>query len=167
MEKNKKLTTKDVAFIGMAIAIIEVCKIALQGIPNVETTTFWIMMFTMVLGGKMLFVIPAFILIEGCIYGFGLWWVMYIYAWPLLAFIAWLIRKNDSVLLYSIISALFGLFFGALCSIPYFFIGGFAMMFNWWIAGIPFDISHSWSCHLPIEKTCDSPSVLQIPKGYP
>lgn len=142
MEKNKKLTTKDVAFIGMAIAIIEVCKIALQGIPNVETTTFWIMMFTMVLGGKMLFVIPAFILIEGCIYGFGLWWVMYIYAWPLLAFIAWLIRKNDSVLLYSIISALFGLFFGALCSIPYFFIGGFAMMFNWWIAGIPFDIMH-------------------------
>lgn len=142
MEKNKKLTAKDVAVIGMAIAVIEVCKIALQGIPNVETTTFWIMMFTMLLGGKMLFVIPAFILIEGCIYGFGLWWVMYIYAWPLLAFIAWLIRKNDSVLLYSIISALFGLFFGALCSIPYFFIGGFAMMFNWWIAGIPFDIMH-------------------------
>ena len=142
MEKNKKLTAKDVAVIGMAIAVIEVCKIALQGIPNVETTTFWIMMFTMLLGGKMLFVIPAFILLEGCIYGFGLWWVMYIYAWPLLAFIAWLIRKNDSVLLYSIISALFGLFFGALCSIPYFFIGGFAMMFNWWIAGIPFDIMH-------------------------
>ena len=142
MEKSKKLTTKDVAFIGMAIAVIEVCKIALQGVPNVETTTFWIMMFTLVLGRKMLFVIPAFILIEGCIYGFGLWWVMYIYAWPLLAFIAWLIRKNDSVLLYSIVSALFGLFFGALCSIPYFFIGGFAMMFNWWITGIPFDLIH-------------------------
>ena len=142
MKDNKKLTTRDIAFIGMAIAVIEVCKVALQGIPNVETTTFWIMMFTIILGRKMLFVIPAFIAIEGCIYGFGIWWVMYLYAWPLLAGIAWIIRKTDSVLTYSIVSGLFGLCFGALCSIPYFFIGGFAMMFNWWIAGIPFDIMH-------------------------
>ena len=142
MKTDKKLTTRDIAFIGMAIAVIEVCKIALQSIPNVETTTFWIIMCTLILGRKMLFVIPSFILIEGCIYGFGLWWVMYIYAWPLLALIAWIVRKKDSVLLYSLISGFFGLFFGALCSIPYFFIGGPAMMFNWWIAGIPFDIIH-------------------------
>lgn len=142
MTETKKITTRDIAFIGMAIAVIEVCKIALQGVPNVETTTFWIMMFTLILGRKMLFVIPAFILIEGCIYGFGIWWVMYIYAWPLLAFITWLIRRQDSVILYSIVSGIFGLCFGALCSIPYFFIGGFAMMFNWWIAGIPFDLIH-------------------------
>lgn len=142
MKDNKKLTTRDIAFIGMAIAVIEVCKVALQGIPNVETTTFWIMMFTIILGRKMLFVIPAFIAIEGCIYGFSIWWVMYLYAWPLLAGIAWIIRKTDSVLTYSIVSGLFGLCFGALCSIPYFFIGGFAMMFNWWIAGIPFDLMH-------------------------
>ncbi|MBQ5326918.1 MAG: hypothetical protein J6K80_06920 [Oscillospiraceae bacterium] len=67
---------------------------------------------------------------------------MYIYAWSLLAFITWLIRRQDSVILYSIVSGIFGLCFGALCSIPYFFIGGFAMMFNWWIAGIPFDLIH-------------------------
>ncbi|MBQ5326917.1 MAG: hypothetical protein J6K80_06915 [Oscillospiraceae bacterium] len=72
MTETKKITTRDIAFIGMAIAVIEVCKIALQGVPNVETTTFWIMMFTLILGRKMLFVIPAFILIEGCIYGFGI-----------------------------------------------------------------------------------------------
>ena len=68
VNKNKKVDTRDIAFVGMAIAVIEVCKIALQAVPNVETTTFWIMMFTLVLGRKMLFVIPAFILIEGCIY---------------------------------------------------------------------------------------------------
>lgn len=142
MNKDKKITTKDVAIIGMAIAVIEVCKVAMQGLPNIEVTSFWVMMFTILLGSKMLFVIPAFILIEGCIYGFGIWWVMYLYAWPLLALVAWIIRKKDSVIIYSIVSALFGLFFGALCSIPYLFIGGPAMMFNWWIAGIPFDIVH-------------------------
>ncbi len=162
VNKNKKVDTRDIAFVGMAIAVIEVCKIALQAVPNVETTTFWIMMFTLVLGRKMLFVIPAFILIEGCIYGFGLWWIMYLYAWPLLALIAWLIRKSDSALTFSIVSGFFGLFFGALCSIPYYFIGGFAMMFNWWVAGIPFDIMHGISnfvimllLYRPVRKVMD------------
>ncbi|MBQ7816890.1 MAG: hypothetical protein IJ339_06020, partial [Oscillospiraceae bacterium] len=142
MNKNKKLTTRDIAFIGMAIAVIEVCKIALQGIPNVETTTFWIIMFTLILGRKMLFVIPAFILIEGCIYGFGLWWIMYIYAWPLLAFIAWCVRKTDSVIIYSLISGFFGLFFGTLCTLPYLVTGGAAAAFAYWVSGLGFDITH-------------------------
>ncbi|MBE6878138.1 MAG: hypothetical protein E7488_03095 [Ruminococcaceae bacterium] len=148
---------------GMAVAIIEACKLVMQGLPNIEVTSFFVMLFTLVLGKKMLLVVPAFTLIEGCIYGFGIWWVMYLYAWPLLAFITWLVRKKDSVLLYSIISGVFGLFFGALCSIPYLFIGGPAMMFNWWIAGIPFDLIHGPSNFLimlllykPVRRVMDS-----------
>ena len=142
---TKKLTTQDIAFMGMAVAIIEVCKLVMQGLPNIEVTSFFVILFTLVLGNKMLLVVPAFTLIEGCVYGFGLWWVMYLYAWPLLALITWFVRKKDSVMLYSIISGLFGLFFGALCSIPYLFIGGPSMMFSWWIAGIPFDLIHGAS----------------------
>ena len=130
---------------GMAVAIIEACKLVMQGLPNIEVTSFFVMLFTLVLGKKMMLVVPAFTLIEGCIYGFGIWWVMYLYAWPLLALITWLLRKKDSVILYSLVSGLFGLSFGALCSIPYLFIGGPAMMFNWWIAGIPFDLIHGGS----------------------
>jgi len=148
---------------GMAVAIIEACKLVMQGLPNIEVTSFFVMLFTLVLGKKMLLVVPAFTLIEGCIYGFGIWWVMYLYAWPLLAFITWQVRKKDSVLLYSIISGVFGLFFGALCSIPYLFIGGPAMMFNWWIAGIPFDLIHGPSNFLimlllykPVRRVMDS-----------
>lgn len=130
---------------GMAVAIIEACKMVMQGLPNIEVTSFFVILFTLVLGNKMLLVVPAFTLIEGCVYGFGVWWVMYLYAWPLLALITWFIRKKDSVMLYSIVSGLFGLFFGALCSIPYLFIGGPSMMFSWWIAGIPFDLIHGAS----------------------
>ena len=130
---------------GMAVAIIEACKMVMQGLPNIEVTTFFVILFTLVLGKKMLLVVPAFTLIEGCVYGFGLWWVMYLYAWPLLALVTWFFRKQDSVILYSLISGFFGLFFGALCSIPYLFIGGPSMMFSWWIAGIPFDLIHGAS----------------------
>jgi len=148
---------------GMAVAVIEACKMVMQGLPNIEVTSFFVMLFTLVLGKRMLLVVPAFTLIEGCIYGFGIWWVMYLYSWPMLALVTWFVRKKDSVLLYSIISGIFGLFFGALCSIPYFFIGGFAMMFNWWIAGIPFDLIHGASNFLimlllykPVRRVMDN-----------
>ena len=145
MEKNKKLTAKDVAVIGMAIAVIEVCKIALQGIPNVETTTFWIMMFTMVLGGKMLFVIPAFILIEGCLYGFGLWWFSYLYIWAVLAGAAVIFRKMDSRLGWALLCGFFGLLFGSLTSIPTFILSGFAAGIAYIASGISFDLIHAVS----------------------
>ncbi len=142
MNDKYKIKAIDIAIIGMSVAIIEACKVAMQALPNIELTSFWIIMFTLVLGWKVVFVVPIFTIIEGAVYGFGLWWIMYLYAWPVLAIIVWIFRKKDSAILYAIISGLFGLFFGALCSIPYLFIGGPAMMFNWWVAGIPFDIVH-------------------------
>ena len=129
----------------MAIALIEACKLVMQGLPNIEVTSFFVIMFTLMLGWKIVFVVPVFTAIEGCIYGFGLWWVMYLYAWPVLAAVVWLVRKKDSAILYSTISGIFGLLFGALCSVPYLFIGGPSMMFSWWIAGIPFDLIHGVS----------------------
>lgn len=147
-----KITARDAAQAGMMIAVIEVCKHVLSGLPNVELTSFWIIMFTLWFGKKILFVIPAFILLEGAVWGFGLWWLMYLYAWPLLALIAHLGRKQDSWLFWAIVSGAFGLAFGAMCSIPYFiiglsggFIGGLTTAFSWWVAGIPWDIVHGVS----------------------
>lgn len=146
----KKLTVKDLAQMAMMIAIIEVCKVTLSFLPNIELTSFWVILFTIYFGWKILFVIPAFILIEGAMYGFGLWWIMYLYTWPILAILASSFRKNDSAIFWSVLSSVFGLSFGALCSFPYFFIGmsaggiktGLVDMFTWWVAGIPWDIVH-------------------------
>lgn len=148
--KSRKLTIKDITLIGLMVAVIEVCKVTLMSIPNVELTSFWIIMFTLFFGWKIIFVIPVFILIEGAMFGFHIWWIMYLYAWPLLALITWINRKKDSVLFFSILSAMFGLCFGLLCSIPYFFIGlsdggilgGLHSAFVWWVAGIMWDIVH-------------------------
>ena len=94
--KKNKITAKDIALIGMMIAVIEVSKFALAQVPNVELTTFWIIMFTLYLGNRIFYVIPAFILIEGAVYGFHVWWVMYLYAWPLLAVCAMMMRKKNT-----------------------------------------------------------------------
>lgn len=145
-----KLAIKDITMIGMMVAIIEVCKVALSFLPNIELTTFWIIMFTLFLGRKVAFLVPALVLIEGAMYGFNTWWIMYAYIWPLLVLTAYVFKKQESVWFWSIFSAMFGLFFGLLCSITYFFTnglgGGFLnalyATFTWWVAGIPFDLIH-------------------------
>lgn len=144
------LTVQDIALIGVMTAVIEVSKLALSFLPNVELVTFWIIMFTLFFGPKVLYSILVFILIEISIYGLHIWVIMYLYIWPLLALITYLLRKQKSVWVYAIMSGFFGLCFGAVCAIPYLFIGavdggftgGIIMAFNWWIAGIPFDILH-------------------------
>ena len=132
------------------VAVIEVCKAALSFLPNIELTTFWLILFTLFFGRKIVLVVPVFILIEGSIYGFNTWWIMYLYTWPLLVLLTWVFRKQKSVWFWSFLSGMFGLFFGLLCSIPYVVIGavdggirsGLYAGFTWWVAGIPWDIVH-------------------------
>lgn len=140
--KKVKLTVQELTLIGMMIAIIEVCKFFMMNIPNIELTTFWIIMFTLYFGNRILYVIPAFILIEGVMFGFGMWWIMYLYLWPLLALVTWCFRKNDTILIWSIISGIFGLLFGFFGAFPYIITSGIYGAFSWWIAGIPWDITH-------------------------
>lgn len=138
-----KLTAKDITLIGLMVAIIEVCKVIMKDLPNIELTTFWVMMFTLYFGKKIIYVIPTFILIEGAMFGFGMWWIMYLYLWPLLALVTWSFRKNHSVWFWSVISGLFGLFFGFFGAFPYLVTSGPYAAFTWWIQGIPWDITHA------------------------
>lgn len=149
-EKKKGISIYDICLIGMMVAVIEVCKVAFSFLPNIELTSFWLILFTLFFGWKIVLVVPVFILIEGTIYGFGLWWIMYLYVWPLLVLLAWLCRKQESVWFWSILSGAFGLAYGFLCAIPYVVIGtgdggimnGLYAGFTWWVAGIPWDIVH-------------------------
>lgn len=145
MREGKKISTKDIAIIGALIAVLETTKLALSPIPNVELTTLLVVLFSLYFGKKIYFAIPAFILIEGCLYGFGLWWIMYAYIWPFLAILARIFHKQKSTWFWAVLTGAYGLLFGAMCSIPYFFIGGVKMAFTWWVAGIPYDILHGIS----------------------
>lgn len=141
-KQSNGLTARDITIMALMVAIIEVSKVVLAQVPNVELTSFWIIMFTLYFGPRIFYVIPVFILIEGLMYGFGLWWIMYLYAWPMLVVVVLLLRKLNTAWDWGFISGLFGLSFGFLCAIPYIFTSGLAGAVAWWIAGIPWDLVH-------------------------
>lgn len=141
-KQSNGLTARDITLMALMVAIIEVSKVALAQIPNVELTSFWVILFTLYFGTRIFYVIPVFILIEGMMYGFNLWWIMYLYAWPMLAIVVLLFKKMKTAWEWGFVSGLFGLCFGFLCAIPYIFISGIAGAFAWWVAGIPWDLVH-------------------------
>ena len=143
------ITTREVALVGMMVAMIEACKFCMAALPNLELTSFWIILFALCFGRLVYLAVPVFILLEGLVYGFGMWWFMYLYAWPALALLTRSLRKMDSPLGWAAVSGTFGLLFGAMCSIPYGVLGavdglssGLRAAFAWWVAGIPFDLIH-------------------------
>ena len=150
---SRPSAARDVALAAIMAAMIEACKLCMQALPNIELTSFLLILFSLRFRRLTLYVIPVFTLIEGMVYGFGLWFMMYLYAWPLLAIAVRPFEHVDSAFFWAVFSGAFGLLFGLLCAVPYFFIGlaggglrqGLIQMFAWWVAGIPFDLLHGAS----------------------
>ena len=75
-------------------------------------------------------------------YGFSTWNLYYLYIWAVLAVAAVFLRKMESRLAWALLSAAYGLLFGALCAIVDVFIGGWGYAVSKWVSGIPFDVLH-------------------------
>lgn len=133
---------RDIVMIGILSAILLVAQVGLAFIPNVELVSLLIILYTKIYKSKALYIIYVFVMLEGIIYGFGLWWINYTYVWTVLFIIVLLFRKEEATLFWTIICGFYGLLFGALCSIPYFFMGGIPSAFAYFVSGIPFDIMH-------------------------
>ena len=137
-----KYTIMEIVSMGMMTAILFAAQVLMGFLPNIEIVSLLIVLYAMVYGKKVFFIIYTFVLLEGLFYGFGLWWINYTYVWTVLAIIALIFRKNTSSLFWSIITGFYGLFYGALCAIIYLFIGGPSMAVSYWISGLPFDLTH-------------------------
>lgn len=136
------MKAKEIVLFGMLGSLLLVVQIGLAFLPNIELISLLIIIYTIKYKKKALYIIYLFALLEGLYYGFGVWWIMYLYVWTVLWLVTMLFRKNTYPLVWAFVSGCFGLGFGALCSIPYFFIGGMHMGIAYWISGIPFDITH-------------------------
>lgn len=128
--------------IGMMSAVIIAAKQALSFLPNIELATLLIILYTIVFGNKTIYTICIFVISQGLLYGFNIWFVPYMYIWFILYLIALMFKKHRSPLLWAIVSGAFGLSFGALCAIVTIVVSGFNAGFAFWIAGIPFDLVH-------------------------
>ncbi len=123
--------------------VLAVSKEALAFLPNFELVTLLTILFTLCFRRYVIGALGVFLLLEGLLYGFGLWWVMYLYIWPLLAVLAWLFRWMDRAWQWALFAGGYGLCFGSLCALSYLPLGGLSMAFSWAVAGLPFDFIHA------------------------
>jgi len=128
--------------LSILASILLLSQVSLAAIPNVELVSLLVIIYTRYLKKRVFFIIYVFALLEIVLYGPGIWAVNYLYVWTVLAAVTMLLDRQDSPLIWGLVSGLFGLFFGLLCSIPYFIVGGVASGFAYWISGIPFDLVH-------------------------
>ena len=128
---------------GFLSAILLIGQVGMSYLPNIEIVSLLIYIYTQVYRKKVFFIIYVFVFLEGCIYGFGLWWFGYLYIWSILALIVlWSGKQQTSVIMTAVILGAYGLSFGMLYALPYFIAGGWAAGFSYWVSGIPFDLLH-------------------------
>ena len=127
---------------GLMGALLVVSKQAMSGVPNVEPVTLLIILFALELPRETPGAITVFLVMQGVLYGFGIWWAMYIYIWYLLALLARLLRRMDNAFGWAVFSGLYGLCFGGLCSVVYLFAKTPAFALSWWLSGLSYDAMH-------------------------
>lgn len=144
--KSHTLRHKLIEIILLALlgAIMFVTQVIMAPLPNIELVSFLIILTTRKFGIKSLWSVYIFVILEILYHGLHLWVMSYLYVWAILVFIILLVRKLDSVMLYTLISSIYGFLFGTLCSVPYFITGGIGGGISWIISGIVsgFDIYH-------------------------
>ena len=125
---------------GLMGALLVVSKQAMSGLPNIEPVTLLIILFALELPRETPGAITVFLVLQGMLYGFGLWWAMYLYVWYLLAFLARLLRRMDHALGWAVFSELYGL--GGLCAAVYLVAKTPAFALSWWLSGLSYDVMH-------------------------
>ena len=137
---KSRLTVREMCLLAVFGALMFGTQVAMASLPNIHLVAMFIILAAILFSWKAMYSVAIFVMLEGLVYGFGIWWMSYLYIWPILVVVAVPFRANDSALFWAVIAGLHGLCFGALCAIPYLFIGGWEAAVSYWIAGIPFDL---------------------------
>ena len=140
---KKVLSLRQIALFGVLGALTFGAKVAMSALPNIEPVSLMVMLFAVVFGWKALYPVYLYVLMEVMLYGINLWNINYLYVWTLLAVAAILLRRLRNPIWWALLSGVFGMAFGLLCSPVYIAIGGVDYALRWWLAGIPFDIPHA------------------------
>lgn len=141
-QTNHFSKTTHIVTMGILAAVLFAGKLAMSFLPNIEPVTTLIILYTLTYKKQVFPIVYTYVLLEGIVFGFGIWWVSYLYIWSILVLVVLLFQKLDHALLWAVVSGAFGLSFGALCAIPYLISGGPGAAFTYWTSGIPYDILH-------------------------
>ena len=133
---------REMALFSMLGAMTFGAKYAMAVLPNIEPVSLMVMLFGVTFGRKAVYPVYLYVAMEILFYGLGVWNVMYLYIWGILAMASYFLRHMEQPLGWALLSAAFGLMFGALCMPVDVIIGGWGYAAAKWVSGIPFDIAH-------------------------
>ena len=136
------MTTRKLVALSLLAAVMVGLQVALAALPNIEAVSLLVMVYTVVLGSSVAYILAVFVVLEMLLWGVHTWVLSYLYVWAVLAALAWLLRRMESRLGWALLSGAYGLSFGALCALVYLPVGGWRMFAATWVAGIPFDLLH-------------------------
>lgn len=94
MRKNSAAAhIRAVAVTGLMAATIEVGKLCLASIPNVEVVTLLCAVYGYVFGPFGMVAAGLFVCMEVAVWGFNTWVISYFLYWPLVAFVFWMLCR--------------------------------------------------------------------------
>ena len=124
-------------------------KLVFEPLPNIHPVTMLIMVYTIVFRWKALIPTYVFVIIFGAFYGFGIWWIPYLYVWAAYVVLTMLLPKNmptkAALVVYPIVCGFFGLIYGILYAPGQALLFGYnaSQTLKWIAAGLPFDALHA------------------------
>ena len=131
-----KLSLRQTVLFGMLGALTISAKVAMSGLYNIEPVSLLVMLYAAVFGWKAIFPISIYVAMEMLLYPVGYWNLNYLYVWGILAVAAYFMRKLRHPIWWALLSGLFGLSFGLLCTPVYAIFFGVPYAFLWWTKGI-------------------------------
>ena len=123
-------------------------KVAMEALPNIHLVGMLTMTYTIVLRFRALIPIYVYVMLDGVMQGFSVWWLPYLYAFTILWAITMLFPKkmprSVGTVVYPAVCALHGLFFGTLYAPVLIWVQGFDLTqtITWLSAGLSFDLLH-------------------------
>ena len=73
----KRTSTKELVSLALIAAAMVIGQVVFAVLPNVEVVSLIVILTTLRFRAKALFPIYVFVLLEGLLYGFGIWWMSY------------------------------------------------------------------------------------------
>ena len=146
-----KINIKEIAVFAMLGALMCISKFVMEPLPNMHLLGVFTVAFTVVYRQKALYPIYIFVFLTGALWGFGLWWIPYLYVWTVLWGATMLLPKNMpkkvAPIVYIIVCGLHGFLYGVIYAPSQALLFGldFKGMIAWIVSGFPFDIIHGIS----------------------
>lgn len=78
-----RTASRQVVLCALLAAVMTVLQVAMAALPNIEPVSLLTLVYALVFGRQVFYIVAAFALLEGLVFGFHLWWVSYLYIWPL------------------------------------------------------------------------------------